>query len=283
MSEAGAPRSRPGSERGRHVSEYVRLQRWEILPPADDGAPAALGGRIPVDDHLRSAAGGLSIGVLLTGIDSLGGLVCGLAVQPQWIVTTNLMVRVARLSHVGPLRLHARVVRKGRKSAVGALDVVDEGVADAPVATAIVTCAILDPGDMDLAFAHPFDTPMPSPDPDPPDPETFFCIEPGVGPITRLELADHLRNPWGILHGGAVATLADIAAVRTVAGERAGPVAASDTVLHFLQPVRIGPVEARCRIIGTRSGGTVVRVAVHDIGADDRRVALASVTVRDVT
>jgi acyl-coenzyme A thioesterase PaaI-like protein len=56
-------------------------------------------------------------------------------------------------------------------------------------------------------------------------------------------------------------------------------VAAADTVLHFLRPVRIGPVEARCRVLGGPPGRTLVRVAIHDVGSHDRMVALASVVV----
>ena len=100
---------------------------------------------------------------------------------------------------------------------------------------------------------------MAPPDPaDPLPPEEFFCIEPGRGTVTRLELADRLRNPWGILHGGAVAMLADVAACRAVvAGQEDGrgrPVAAADTVLHYLRPVKVGPVEARCQVLGGRPG-----------------------------
>ncbi len=56
-------------------------------------------------------------------------------------------------------------------------------------------------------------------------------------------------------------------------------VAAADAVLHYLRPVKVGPVEARCRVLGTRAGRTMVRVAIHDVGADDRMTTLGSVTV----
>ncbi len=177
---------------------------------------------------------------------------------------------------------------------VTGVEVVDEGNGDVPVASVTMTSAVLDPGPRDLHFDRPIVSPLPPPDPDPQAPEEFFGIEPGVGPVTRFHLADHLRNPWGILHGGAVATLADIAACRAVAADRAGGgggsprraeetagLAAGDMVLHYLRPARVGPVEARCRVLGSRDGRTLVRVAVHDRGAD-RLVDLASVAVLDV-
>jgi acyl-coenzyme A thioesterase PaaI-like protein len=59
-------------------------------------------------------------------------------------------------------------------------------------------------------------------------------------------------------------------------------VAATDVVLHYLRPVKVGPVEARCQVLGTRSQRTTVRVAIHDVGADDRMVTLGAVTVQSV-
>lgn len=268
------------------MNDYFRLERWEV-PPADGAEGySEFGGRIPVDDHHRGAGGGLRAGALLTNLDSVGGLLAGLSVRPEWIVTTSLMATVTHLDHRGPLRVHGRVLRRGRNAVVAGLDVVDEGGDDRAVAAATATFAVLDPGEMALDFQRPVVVPMPPPHPDSPAPEEFFCIEPGDGPVTRLRLADHLRNPWGILHGGAVAVLIDVAACRavlTAAGTpRSRPVAAADSVLHYLRPVKVGPVEARCQVWGGAGGRTVVRVAVHDVGADDRLVALGCVAVLDV-
>ncbi len=221
----------------------------------------------------------------MTSLDSLGGILSGLSVHPRWIVTTSMMATVAGVSHVGPLRLHGRIVRRGRNAVVSALDAVDEGAGDRPVAAATMTCAVLDPGHRDLRFDRPYSVPMPPARPDPPTPEEFFCIEPGTGPVTTLVLADHLRNPWGILHGGAVATLAEVAACRSVRAGRAavdggGSLAAGDMVLHYLRPNRVGPVAARCEVLGGGPDRTLVRVAVHDLGQDGRMTALGSVSVR---
>jgi len=273
-----------------YMSDYFRLERWEI-PPADGAEGfSEFGGRMPVDGHHRGAGGGLRTGALLTNLDSVGGFLSGLSVLPRWIVTTSLMATVTRLDHLGPLRVHGRVLRRGRNSVVAGLHVVDEGRGDALVAASTGTFAVLDPGDMNVAFDRPAVVPMPGPTPDAPPPEEFFRIRPGVGATTRLELAEHLRNPWGMLHGGAVAVLVDVAACRAVAEARradGGPdpagavesLAAADTVLHFLRPARVGPVEARCRVFGGPTDRALVRVAVHDVGADDRLVALGSVVV----
>jgi uncharacterized protein (TIGR00369 family) len=158
---------------------------------------------------------------------------------------------------------------------------------DLAVAVATATFAVLDPGEMNLDFTRPATMPMPPVDPDAPTPEEFFRIEPGMGPVTRLGLADHLRNPWGILHGGAVAVLVDVASCRAVRSSATPPtdgtgLAAADTVLHYLRPARVGPIEARCQVLGGPTGSTLVRVVVHDAGAGDRVVALGSVVVLEV-
>jgi uncharacterized protein (TIGR00369 family) len=275
----------PPTDHRRVVGDYFRLERWEIPSPQGTDQPAEIGGRTPVDQHQRGPGGGLRTGALLTSIDSLGGFICGLSVLPRWIVTTSMMATVSELSHRGPLRLHGRVLRRGRNAVVCAVGAVDEGAGDRTVASAVLTCAVLDPGDMDLQFARPFSQPMGPPTPDPVPPEEFFRIRAGGGTVTTLELADHLRNPWGILHGGAVAMLTDVAASRAVTADRAadrGPVAAADTVLHYLRPVKVGPVEARCRIVGSSAGRTLVRVGIHDLGADGRLTNFASVTVVEV-
>jgi uncharacterized protein (TIGR00369 family) len=86
-----------------------------------------------------------------------------------------------------------------------------------------------------------------------------------------MPLRDALRNPWGILHGGAVASLIDVAAEHVTGG------VTTDVVLHFLAPNRVGPVRAAVRPIGTRADGIVSRIEVRDHGAD-RVTALAVVT-----
>ena len=89
-----------------------------------------------------------------------------------------------------------------------------------------------------------------------------------------MDLADELRNPWGILHGGVVATLVDLATDHATNG---GGVA--DVALHYLAPNRIGPVRATAAVFGARSDGTVCRVEISD-SAVPRVTALAVVTAR---
>ena len=270
------------------VGTYLRVEQW--APPALDGdqVPTRLRSRVPLDAHLVDEAGGLYAGALLTAVDALGGYLSGLAVQPDGIVTTSMALRMGRRRHVGPLLLEAIVLRKGRASVVTRISVADEGSGGAPVASCIMTCAALRRESLGPSFGRPVHHPMAPARPDPPSLEEFFGVHAGSGPVTRLKIGDHLRNTWSILHGGAIAVLADLAAVRAVRSPgtdpSAGPspvaLSSTDMVLHYLAPARVGPVEARCTVMGTRPDGTVVRVALYDSGVHDRMVALASVTVR---
>jgi uncharacterized protein (TIGR00369 family) len=272
-----------GPDDQRHaVGDYLRLERWEIVPERGSEALPGIGGRVPVDDHHRGSGGGLSAGALATAIDSLGGYLCGVSVQPRWIVTTNLMMTVARTTHRGPLAFRGRVLRRGRNAVVAALDVADEGDADRKVAAAVITCAVLESDEIDVRVTRPFSRPMPPADRFPAPMEEFFGINPEAGIPTRLDIGDRLRNPWGYLHGGGLAVLADVAACRAVAAEStvaAAPTAA-DMVLHFLRPATVGPVEAETHVLGGRDTRRLVRVALRDRGAADRLVTVASVAVR---
>ncbi len=281
------------------VGTYLRVEQW--APPSLDGdqVPARLRSRVPVDAHLVDEAGGLHAGALLTAVDALGGYLSGLAVQPDGIVTTSMALRVGRRHHLGPLLCEATVLRKGRASVVTLVSVADEGDGGAAVASCVMTCAVLRRESSAPTLGRPVHHPMAPARPDPVPLHEFFGVQPGSGPVTRLQIGDHLRNNWRILHGGAIAILSDLAAVRalrspgaTLPGD-APPVAlfstgapptaklsSTDMVLHYLAPARVGPVEARCTVMGARPDGTVVRVALYDTGVHDRMVALASVTVR---
>jgi uncharacterized protein (TIGR00369 family) len=118
-------------------------------------------------------------------------------------------------------------------------------------------------------------------------PSEFFSLTSTETPGTvSLRVSDLLRNPWGILHGGSVAVIADAAARSLVAGEAtAGPtpdIIVTDIAIHYLSPGRVGPVVATATSAGRRHDEHLVRVEIRDHGADDRLMSLAMATVRAV-
>ena len=272
MSIPAAPKFTDGGpQTGRDVSRYVRVEMQEI-EGTPDSSPVIVA-HAPASDHLRGPQGGIRGGALFTMLDNVGGLCGGLAALPEgWVVTTNLSARTVQLTHVGPFRIDARVLRQGRANVVTAVEIRDEGHDDVLVVDGILTSAILVPENGPPQWTRPLTLgpgePLEAPVPTVPDWLGARAIDSNT---VEMQLAETLRNPWGILHGGAVASLIDLAAEHTAGGITA------DVVLHFLAPNRVGPVRASARAIGTRSDGTVLRIEVRDVGAD-RVTALAIVT-----
>jgi uncharacterized protein (TIGR00369 family) len=271
-----ALRGFPNRETGREVSRYVRVELHEVEGAPGERAPRVVG-HAPAADHLRGPRGGVRAGALLTMLDSVGGLCGGLAALPGgWVVSTNLSARVVRIDHVGPFRIDACVLRQGRTSVVTGVTIRDEGDGNAIVVDGVLTSAILVPEHGPPQWTRPLalspGEPLPEPVPGIPE---WLGAEPCGAAAVEMPLRESLRNPWGILHGGAVAALIDLAAEHAAGG------VSTDMVLHFLAPNRVGPVRATAVPIGagSRSDGTMLRVEVRDEGAG-RVTALAIATSR---
>nr|WP_283251184.1 hotdog domain-containing protein [Rhabdothermincola salaria] len=255
-------------------------------PDAPDGPPVVTA-ECALPDHLLEG-GHLSSGVLATLVDNVGGMVSGLAALPDWVVTTNLSLRRAPASGAtrGPLAVTARLMRRGRTSVVARIHVDDrEGRS---VATAWMTSSILVPDGGPPPVPRPL-RPHRPPTVDHPlyrsAPSAFFALEGGEHPgEVRIDAPPRLRNPWGIVHGGALAVAVDAAARAAVAhptGTDTSPerLVVSDLVVHYLSPGRVGPIVAGGELVGSRRGDHLVRVTVADRGADDRPLVLAVATV----
>jgi 1,4-dihydroxy-2-naphthoyl-CoA hydrolase len=269
---------------GRAVALYVGLEQREV---GDwERGEVRIEARLEVADHLRGPGGGVRTGALLTACDNAAGFTAGLAALPDgWVVSTNLVLRVHRVAMVGPLRFDARVLRAGKKAIVTAAEVFDDGAGGVRAADSVLTSAVLVP-----EFGVPvWDRPahLVSPPVDGPLPPIVeaFGIEPDAnrdGTVT-LPVADRLRNPWGIVHGGVTATLADVAGERAVTARTgAREAVTTDAVVHYLAPGRVGPLRASARVLGERPDGHVCRVEIVDTGAADRVVVVAVTTVRPV-
>jgi uncharacterized protein (TIGR00369 family) len=261
-----------GEPAGRGIARFIGVDLREV----EGSGAVVVQGRAPAAAHLRGPHGGVRAGALLTMLDSVGGLCGGLAALPDgWVVSTNLSARTVELTHIGPLRIDSRVLRQGRTSVLTAVEIRDEGAEDALVVDGVLTSAILVPENGPPEWSRPLVLEAGAPPPEPvPDLPEWLGTKAVDESTIELALEESLRNPWGILHGGAVASLIDIAAEHVTGGVTA------DVVLHFLAPNRVGPVRAEARTIGTRADGTVLRVEVRDHGAD-RVTALAVVTARN--
>lgn len=256
-----------GTGDGRDVSRYVRTSMREV-------GELHLVGDAPADPHLRHPDGPVRAGALLAMMDTVGGLCGGLAALPEgWIVSTNLVARVVGPErHTGPLRVDARVLRRGRASVITSVQVVDAGGGDVLVADGVLTSAVLVPDNGPPRWDRPLVLDAgPALDPPPPPLTEWLGLRVVDGTTVEIDLVAILRNPWGILHGGVIAMLADLAS------EHATGARTRSMVLHFLAPSRAGPVRASARRIGTGGDGCVSRVELRDEGAG-RVTAVALVT-----
>jgi uncharacterized protein (TIGR00369 family) len=266
----------------RAVGQYFAVSQQEIGDWAN--GEIVLEGRAPLVAHLRGANPGLRAGAIAAMVDNVGGLAAGLASSPDgWVVSTNLTTRVASLEHVGPLRLRADILRRGRASVIDRVQVFDDGAAGARIAEGVLTSAVLVPDGGPPTFARPVSM-APDGVADAPPFAEWLDVRRGDSPnghVLELELRDELRNPWGIMHGAVASALVDVASVEAVVGMAGTTGATADITLHFLAPGRIGPVAARTTVLGERTDGVVVRVELVDRGANDRRMAVAVTTVRE--
>ncbi len=289
MNDRPTPSFGEGNMRGVGMAHYLPMPILEI---GDGSAPLpTTRGSFTAPPHVVDANGRLDSGMLASLTDSIGGMTSGLACLPDWIVTTNLSMRRTPDTLQGPkgtgnLTIDTQVMRRGRSSAVTRSTVTDRDGHE--IATSWITCAVLTPAGGPPPFVRPVTLNRYEPDPNPlfqQRPEEFFALEAGDAPgMLLLHPADHLRNPWGILHGGSVAHLLDNAARCAVAGTRdPGPtpgIIVSDLTIHYMNPGRDGPIVAAATVIGGTDEDILVRVTAHDSGAENRLMNAAVMTVR---
>lgn len=96
--------------------------------------------------------------------------------------------------------------------------------------------------------------------------------------VIELEIDDRHRSPRGLMHGGALLALADVAATALAmrsnsveAGGDGKPMAVIDVHASILANQPEGQVRAEARMVRRGRRVTVVRVSV--LGADDRLLA----------
>jgi uncharacterized protein (TIGR00369 family) len=264
------------------VSAWLALA-LEEAPPAGD-APAAVIGRAPASPPLLFAGGRLAAGPAAALVDTVGGMTCGLALQPDWVVTSTLTLLVAPAPWPdgGTLVARGRLLHAGRRSAASQVLL---GSPEAPRAGAVALVGSARVRVPTLAGAvppgnrpRPFRRPAPAPELGRPLAALadLATSQERSEPV-RVELADALRNPLGILHGGLTAVLADATARRF-----AGP---SWTVrrlsIRYLVPATTGPVRARARVRPAGGGALTAQVEVVDEGNGGRQVATAQVTLAE--
>jgi len=104
----------------------------------------------------------------------------------------------------------------------------------------------------------------------------------GARGLVEAELDDYVRNSFGALNGGVIATLAEVSAATAAGVAQGAPAVTRQLTIHYLAQGRAGPVRARADVLGTADGTSMCRVEVIDAGAGDRLMAAGTaIATRD--
>lgn len=100
--------------------------------------------------------------------------------------------------------------------------------------------------------------------------------------VLRLKVRDELRQPHGLLHGGATASVIDTAMAFAVVsmlgeGEKASTV---DLTVHYLRPVVKGEIVCTAKIV--RGGKRLLTVSAEVVNTENKLIATAISTYSKV-
>lgn len=267
----------PEIERGLQLSRHIGT--W--MARSDDATVSAWLPARP--DLLDDDDASVRPGVLAFLVDTAGGMASGLAVWPEWVLTADLTLNLGGAATVGPVRADATILRAGRSTAVAEVTLHDEGrgvvIGSGTVGSAVRTPPF-DPPDLEEALerrSFDLDEVMAPRQPL----ESWLGVGPAEGPpgSVELELDDALRNPWGILHGGAHTMILDSAAGRAATDALGRPARVAAMAVRYLKPGELGPIAAVPAVLGVEGDRAVLRVGLHDRGSENRLLSVAEVTV----
>ena len=100
--------------------------------------------------------------------------------------------------------------------------------------------------------------------------------------VLRLKMRDELRQPHGLLHGGATASLIDTATAfavitRLASGEKASTV---DLTVHYLRPVIDETITCTARVV--KAGRRLLTVSADVLNDKEKLIATAISTYSKV-
>lgn len=93
--------------------------------------------------------------------------------------------------------------------------------------------------------------------------------------ILRLKMRDELRQPHGVLHGGATASLIDTAMAFAVVSvlEKEEKASTVDLTVHYLRPVTEGEIICTAKIV--RGGRRLLTVSAEVVSDEDKMITTA--------
>ena len=248
-------------------------------PPVDERAHIRMQADIELRPGLSDGHGRLDTGAAIAILDNAGGFTAGLASLPDgWVVTTNLRYRRIAAIPTSTSVATASILRRGSRAVVTEIEFVTEG---ARWAEGILTSAVLPPEGGVPEWERPVRmnrAALTVEESTEPFWDWIGVVVEDDAPLEgRIEVAAKHRNPWGIVHGGVgPAALAGLI-------ERAHPGhLVVDASLHYLAPVRVGPLRVTAHALSQHADGYLYEVNVFDEGADARCCVTGTMLAREV-
>jgi len=241
--------------------------------------------RAPVVPAICRKDGALQVGAVATLIDVLGGALTIRAVHPDWIATAGLSVHMTGRPSSDSVSAAGEVIRAGRTMAIIDVDIRErEDNPEVPtrsIGTAMMTFSRLPRREDTPAFQLDTDTP-----------ETFVFATEGAGldqpyrdaagvrvldegaGATEMEMKNYVRNSVGVLQGGMIAVLADVAGEIAARSAVHKSLTTRDLEIHYLSQGKRGPFRTRARLVRITHDTALTRVEVIDRGMEDRLIAV---------
>lgn len=260
-----------------HVLRDLRL--W--IERGEQGSCAGL----EVVPEMLGDTGKLRAGILGILIDAAAGDMAVRTALPRWVATSDLAYHVLRPVDSGRLEARPALLRKTRSTIVIEVEISD---ARGPMGLATLTFAMLEA----TAAVRRMGAGDPSS-------RTEFQLEhsalrapflAAIGArvidapegVVELPLGPYVGNSLGALQGGLVATLLDVAAESAARAATGAPCVSVDLALNYLSMGKVGPIRSRARVLRSTSAGALLRVELHDTGADDRLLTVGTVSAEAV-
>ena len=250
------------------------------VPIHVESLPARLGttARLEGDELLVELEPGPAVlhhGVVRTSVLSyLVDCVAGIPLDRDpdaWTLTTDMTVRARPVPAPDRVTARFRLLRQGRRSATGAVDLHDGD--GAVLGTGAIGFARVprrddDPPKVHLAVDELVARFAASPVVSEPlrTAAGIEVVDPAAG-VVEVPITNALRNPAGTLQGAMVALVAEVAAEEALAPRSACPVVVTDLDLRYLDRTRAGPVRTRTEVIGDGPDAPVV-VELVDLSTD---------------
>ena len=93
--------------------------------------------------------------------------------------------------------------------------------------------------------------------------------------IAKMKMRDELRQPYGVLHGGATASLIDTAMAFAVIASTAEDEKATtvDLTVHYLRPVTEGEIVCTAKMV--RTGKRILTISAEVVNEHGKLIATA--------